>query len=107
MATTFPTALDTLQNPTSTTPTNSSTLSHAAQHANANDAIEAIQSKIGIDSSTDVNSIDYKLRQKATVVSVPSTATSTGTAGQIAYNTTHLYVCVATNTWVRADLTTW
>lgn len=46
--------------------------------------------------------LDY-LDGKATVsvVSVPATATSTGSIGQIAYNTTHLYVCVATNTWVK------
>lgn len=39
--------------------------------------------------------------------SVPSTATSGGTLGTITYNTTHLYVCVATNTWRRISLSTW
>lgn len=39
--------------------------------------------------------------------SVPSTATSPGFQGQIAYDATHLYVCVAANVWVRADLATW
>lgn len=38
---------------------------------------------------------------------VPATAASTGTAGQIAYDGSFLYVCVATDTWVRAALTTW
>lgn len=47
------------------------------------------------------------LDTKPTLVSVPATATSTGTAGQIAYNSTHIYVCVAANTWVRAALSTW
>lgn len=78
MATNFPTSLDVLSNPTSSTPTNSSTLGHAAQHANVNDAIEALEAKVGIDSSADVNSIDYKLRQKPTIVAVPASATSTG-----------------------------
>lgn len=36
----------------------------------------------------------------------PSTATSTGIAGQIAWDATNIYVCVATNTWVRAALAT-
>lgn len=40
-------------------------------------------------------------------VSAPGTASSTGTAGQIAYDSTHIYVCVATDTWVRASLATW
>jgi hypothetical protein len=38
--------------------------------------------------------------------SVPVTVTSTGTAGQLAYNSSHVYVCVATNTWRRANLST-
>lgn len=37
---------------------------------------------------------------------VPATATSTGTPGQVAYDATHFYVCVATDTWVRATLST-
>ena len=46
--------------------------------------------------------LDY-LDGKATVsvVAVPATDSSTGSIGQIAYNSTHLYVCVATNTWIR------
>ncbi len=39
--------------------------------------------------------------------SAPSTATSTGTAGTIAYDADYIYVCVATNSWKRASLTTW
>jgi hypothetical protein len=39
--------------------------------------------------------------------SAPATASSTGTAGQIAYDSTHIYVCIATNTWVRATLAAW
>ena len=39
------------------------------------------------------------------VATVPETSTSTGTKGHIAYDSTHLYICVDTNTWVRATLT--
>ena len=35
--------------------------SHSDQHINANDAIEALQIKVGVDGSTDVNSLDYKV----------------------------------------------
>jgi hypothetical protein len=42
-----------------------------------------------------------------TSVAVPATATSTGTAGRIAYDSTHVYICIATNTWRRAALSTW
>lgn len=37
----------------------------------------------------------------------PATATSTGTLGEIRITATHIYVCMATNTWVRTALTTW
>lgn len=37
----------------------------------------------------------------------PATATDTGTTGQIAWDSSYIYVCIATNTWVRSALTTW
>ncbi|UVD41867.1 hypothetical protein KPN8_76 [Klebsiella phage KPN8] len=40
-------------------------------------------------------------------VSVPASATATGVVGQWAADTTYIYICVATNTWVRASLATW
>ena len=42
-----------------------------------------------------------------TIVPVPVSSSAAGTAGQIAYDATHLYVCIATNTWVRASLASW
>lgn len=38
---------------------------------------------------------------------VPATATSTGIAGQKAFDATNLYICVATNTWRRVALAAW
>lgn len=46
------------------------------------------------------------IASKATLVTAPATSSSTGVAGQIAYDSTHIYVCVATNTWVRASIAT-
>lgn len=60
MATNFPSSLDTLTNPTSGDSLNSP--SHSGQHADANDAIEALQAKVGVDSSAVTTSLDYKLR---------------------------------------------
>jgi hypothetical protein len=37
----------------------------------------------------------------------PASATATGVLGEIRITATHIYVCTATNTWVRAALTTW
>jgi hypothetical protein len=60
MATTFPTTLDQLLNPAATDSVEF--VSHSAQHSNANDAIEALEAKLGVDNSTDTSTIDYKVR---------------------------------------------
>lgn len=39
--------------------------------------------------------------------SVPASAAATGIAGQIAYESGWLYICVATNTWQRVAIATW
>ena len=63
MATNFPASLDSLTNPTSSDSLNSP--SHSAQHANSNDAIEALQAKVGADSSAVTTSHDYKIADHA------------------------------------------
>jgi hypothetical protein len=59
MATNFPTSLDSLSNPTATDKQNNP--DHATQHANINDGMEAVQVKLGADSSAVTTSHDYKL----------------------------------------------
>lgn len=61
MATNFPTSLDSLTNPTSTDGLNNP--SHSSQHADANDAIEALEAKVGINSSAVTTSLDYLTTQ--------------------------------------------
>jgi hypothetical protein len=61
VATNFPASLDSLTNPTSSDSLNSP--SHSAQHANVNDAVEALQAKVGADSSAVTTSLDYKVAQ--------------------------------------------
>ena len=39
--------------------------------------------------------------------SAPSTASSVGTQGTIAFDTTHIYVCISANTWIRANAAGW
>lgn len=40
-------------------------------------------------------------------VSVPATSSSDGQKGEIAYDEQYIYICVGTNTWKRANLSTW
>lgn len=65
MATNFPTSLDSLSNPSGTDvtglTTGQSNVTHSQQHTNANDAIEALQAKVGADSSAVTSSLDYKV----------------------------------------------
>jgi hypothetical protein len=65
MATNFPTSLDSFTNPLSTDKLNSP--SHAAQHVSANDAIAALEAKVGIDNSAATTSQDYKIRRYSDV----------------------------------------
>jgi len=44
---------------------------------------------------------------KISAGTVPSTNSSTGTTGEIAFSSTHLYICTATNTWRRVTLSSW
>ena len=60
MATNFPTSLDSLTNPQGTDSVQA--VSHAAQHANANDAIEALEAKVGANNSAVTTSLDYRVR---------------------------------------------
>ena len=59
MATSFPSGLDSFTNPTAVDTLDSPP--HDTQPADANDAIEALQAKVGVDGSAVTSSIDYQL----------------------------------------------
>lgn len=59
---------------------------------------------------TSANSaITYSNSSLATtmIISVPSSANADGVAGQISFDANYVYVCVASNTWKRANMSTW
>jgi hypothetical protein len=52
----------------------------------------------------------WRLNSNGTVEingNVPASATDTGTKGMVAFSSTHIYYCVATNTWKRVAIATW
>lgn len=61
MAINYPTSLDTFTNPTSSDAMNSVTVPHATQHSDLNDAVEALEAKVGVNSSAVATSHDYKI----------------------------------------------
>ena len=71
MATNFPTSIDALTNPVNTDVLTSP--DHAEQHANANDAIEALQAKVGVNSSAVATSLDYKVGLKVDKTTLTTT----------------------------------
>lgn len=59
---------------------------------------------------TALNLLSNSANVRATSIkgtTAPATASATGTAGEIRYDSTYVYVCVANNTWKRAALSTW
>lgn len=80
MAITFPTSIDSLPNPAGSDLMENATaaLGHALQHSNANDAIEALEAKVGINSSAVTTSHDYKL----SAVTGSAKALTSGTSTQ-------------------------
>ena len=67
MTTNFPTSLDAFTNPSSTDAMDSVTVPHATQHADLNDAVEALQAKVGVDSSAVTTSLDYKVANQGLI----------------------------------------
>lgn len=62
MTTGFPSSLDNFTNPTASDDLDTPAVLHADQHANINDAVEALQAKVGIDSSAVTTSLDYLVK---------------------------------------------
>ncbi len=79
MTTAFPGGLDDFNNPQSSDTLDSPP--HADQHANANDAIEALEAKVGADSSAVTSSLDYRVTQLE-----GESVTPGGSDGDIQYN---------------------
>ena len=63
MASNFPSSLDSFTNPSSTDAMDSVSVPHATQHADLNDAVVALEAKVGADSSAVTSSHDYKIAQ--------------------------------------------
>jgi hypothetical protein len=75
MTTAYPAALDAFTNPAADTLMDAGgALNHDEQHANINDAVEALQAKLGINGSLVAGSVDFKL--SAVIAQAASTAAS-------------------------------
>lgn len=50
---------------------------------------------------------NYVVGQAFAIKTAPASATATGDAGEVRFTSDYIYVCVATNTWKRAEISTW
>lgn len=73
MATNYPNDLDNFTNPEA----NKSLEGHAQLHTDTNDAIEALQVKVGVTGSNDPSSLDYKINDLVTIVGGLGNSTDT------------------------------
>jgi hypothetical protein len=102
MASAYPGGLDSFTNPVSTDLTNSVTVPHATQHADNNDAIEAVQAELGVDpagaSATVVARLDLMdVRNTGYTTTATAAGTTTLTASS---NHTQFFTGVTTQTVV-------
>jgi hypothetical protein len=73
MATVYPGALDDFTNPTASDSLNDPTVPHATQHADANDAIEAIQATLGVDPQGTESTVGDRIGALETTVDAETT----------------------------------
>jgi HAMP domain-containing protein len=56
--------------------------------------------------ATEITALQANVASTITNVNAPLSHSAAGIPGQIAFDTSYFYVCVATNTWLRANLST-
>lgn len=103
MSTNFPTNLDSLNNPNSNTRMDAAGYEHSTQHTSANDAIEALETKVGIDNSGVTGSLDYLVKTSSnpghTHYVVPTSIVMPKNTN------TGILIDIATPTWGWRDIT--
>jgi hypothetical protein len=110
MASNFPSSLDSFTNPSSSDAMDSVSVPHATQHSDLNDAVEALQAKVGADSSAVASSHDYKIAQleaasTGKILQVVSTTLSTVYSASVAGFSTTATIPGLTATITPSDAT--
>lgn len=109
MTTNFPSGLDAFQNPQPETRTRALNplLRHARQHQDINDAVEALEAKVGVDLSADTSSLDYKLTALTASLGVVNAAVVNNTnsiaalSSTVAGLTANIQVFTVDGTWTK------
>ena len=117
MATTFPTTIDAFTNTTTPTTTTLGTVvwgrTHSGFHNDYNDAIEAIEAKVGVDGSAVTASLTYKVTTLETnqttldAQNVKLTGTQTITGNKTFSGTTTFSGTVVGIPWITGEIKIW
>lgn len=87
MATNYPNSLDILINPSPTDTLNSGVVPHAQQHANINDAMEAVQTILGVNPSGSYLTVKDRIAASEALNGLNDvTITSVATGNVLRYN---------------------
>ena len=74
---------------------------------NENGSVQLFYDNVQKFQTTNTGTITAGQMDLAALNSAPSSASDTGTVGEIRFTADYIYVCTATNTWKRAALSTW
>lgn len=109
MSSNFPVNLDNFNNPTSEDYLDTPGVEHSAQHSNANDAVEALEIKVGINNSAVPTSLDYKVTAlQAAIASAITSLTAGGSLRTGSVNLDSIYAQItdlSTKQPLDSDLT--
>lgn len=98
MATNYPNSLDNFINPTSTDSLSSGSVPHAGQHANLNDAMEAVQTVLGLNPAGSHLTIKDRIAASEALNGLTDvTITSVATGNVLRYNGSKWVNYVETN----------
>ncbi|TFB85846.1 hypothetical protein E3O44_12655 [Cryobacterium algoricola] len=78
---------------------------HGLQFVAPNGALDMYIGGVNMLSVTGAKATAQKLRIQSP--NVPTSATSAGDAGDVAWNASYIFICIATNTWKRVAIATW
>ncbi|MEM0575146.1 hypothetical protein [Flavobacterium polysaccharolyticum] len=70
-------------------------------------AVGAGSNTVTIGNTSIVRTVISGVIQKRALDTAPTSATAPGTVGEIRFTATHVYWCIAPNTWIRAAGSTW
>lgn len=104
MTTKYPAELDTFTNPTPSDMLGTTSVLHTTQHANANDAIKAIETELGVNPRGASATVKARLDALATSTSTNTSGLATHASSSSAHPASNITVADAGNNWAATNV---